>query len=109
GYEVPAEELDLGADILLKHNHAPPLEDGRIIERWSFRRSNYFEHVGREVDNVHRNVGLLDMSPFAKCVIAGPGAEAWLNAILANRIPRKTGRIALCHLLTRHGGVRAEF
>ena len=109
GYEVPAEELDLGADILLKHNHAPPLEDGRIVERWSFRRSNYFEHVGREVDNVHRNVGLLDMSPFAKCVIAGPGAEAWLNAILANRIPRKTGRIALCHLLTRHGGVRAEF
>ena len=25
------------------------LEDGRIVEKWSFRRSNYFEHVGNEV------------------------------------------------------------
>jgi dimethylglycine dehydrogenase len=39
----------------------------------------------------------------------GPGAEAWLDSILANKIPKKKGRIALCHLLTPRGGVRAEF
>ncbi len=109
GYSVPQEELGVGADVLTAENHAPALEDGRIVEKWSFRRSNYFEHIGNEVRNVTENVGLQDMSAFAKCTVTGVGAEAWLDSILANRIPKKIGRIALTHLLTRHGGVRAEF
>lgn len=109
GYEVPKEELGVGVDVLTSHNHAPPLEDGRIVERWSFRRSNYFEHVGNEVRNVTSNAGILDMSAFAKMEVSGPGARAWLNSILANSIPKKRGRIALCHLLTKYGGVRSEF
>ena len=109
GYEVPKDELGVGADVLTNHNHAAPLEDGRIVERWSFRRSNYFEHVGNEVKNVTKNVGLLDMSAFAKMEVSGSGARAWLESIFANAIPKKRGRIALCHLLTELGGVRAEF
>jgi dimethylglycine dehydrogenase len=96
-------------DVLLNHNHAPPLEDGRIVEKWSFRRSNYFEHVGNEVRNVHENAGLLDMTAFAKCMITGPGANDWLDGLLANRIPQKIGRVGLCHLLSANGGVRSEF
>ena len=80
GYAVPESELDVGADVLLNHNHAPPTEDGRIVEKWSFRRSNYFEHVGNECRNVMENVGLQDMSAFAKCFVSGPGAEAWLDS-----------------------------
>ena len=49
------------------------------------------------------------MSAFAKCYVTGPGAEAWLDSILANRIPKKVGRIGLCHLLSTNGGVRSEF
>jgi dimethylglycine dehydrogenase len=109
GYEVPADELGVGADVITSHNHAPPLQDGRIVERWSFRRSNYFEHVGNEVRNVAENVGVLDMSAFAKMEVSGPGARGWLDSILANAIPKKRGRIALAHLLTKHGGVRSEF
>ena len=66
GYEVPKSQLGVGVDVITNHNHAPPLEDGRIVEKWSFRRSNYFEHVGNEVRNVTSNVGLQDMSAFAK-------------------------------------------
>jgi dimethylglycine dehydrogenase len=109
GYEVPKGELGVGADVITSHNHAPPLDDGRIVEKWSFRRSNYFEHVGNEVKNVHENVGVLDMSPFAKMEVSGPGTRAWLDAIFANAIPKKRGRIALAHILTPAGGVRAEF
>jgi dimethylglycine dehydrogenase len=108
-YCVPTNELAVGADVLTRHNHAPPLEDGRIVERWSFRRSNYFSQVGHEVENVTRNAGILDMSAFAKCWISGAGAEDWLNGAFANNVPRRDGRIALCHLLTRQGGVRSEF
>ena len=76
---------------------------------WSFRRSNYFEHVGNECRNVQENVGLLDMSAFAKFLISGPGAEAWLDGLVANRLPKKVGRINLCHALNTRGGVRSEF
>ncbi|MCP8940204.1 FAD-dependent oxidoreductase [Alsobacter sp. SYSU M60028] len=107
GYEVPATELNVD-DVLTNENHAPPAEDGKVKERWSFRRSNYFPFVGEEVKNVTDNVGLQDMTPFAKMVVTGPGARDWLDSILANRIPRR-GRVGLCHLLTARGGVRAEF
>ena len=96
-------------DVLTGHNHAPATDDGRIVEKWSFRRSNYFEHVGNECLNVRDNVGLQDMSAFAKCAVWGTGAEAWLDRLMANRIPKKIGRVALCHMLTKSGGVRAEF
>ncbi|MGQ0484651.1 MAG: GcvT family protein [Hyphomicrobiales bacterium] len=96
-------------DVLLSHNHAPPTEDGRIVEKWSFRRSNYFKFVGEECRNVMNNVGLQDMSAFAKMEVSGPKAREWLDSILSNRIPKKQGRVALCHLLTPNGGVRSEF
>ena len=76
---------------------------------WSFRRSKWFKYVGNECKNVQENVGILDMTAFAKCRISGPGAEAFLNHLVANRIPQKTGRVNLCHALNSHGGVRSEF
>ena len=108
GYALSEKDLDR-PNVLLNHNHAAPTEDGRIVEKWSFRRSNAFRFVGEECRNVMENVALQDMSAFAKMEVSGPGAREWLDSILANRIPKKMGRIALCHLLTKHGGVRAEF
>lgn len=108
GYSLSEKDLNR-PDVLLNHNHAAPADDGRIVEKWSFRRSNAFRFVGEECRNVMDNVALQDMSAFAKMEVSGPGAREWLDSILANRIPRKIGRIALCHLLTKLGGVRAEF
>ena len=78
-------------------------------DHWSFRRSNWFEHVGAEVKNVTENVGVLDMSAFAKARIEGPGAEAFLEYLTANKLPRKKGRITLAHALAPRGGVHSEF
>ncbi len=104
-------ESDLATpDTLLRENFSPPPKGReRPVEKYSFRRSNYFEFVGRECRHVHEKVGLLDMSAFAKFEVTGPGAETWLNHVLANRVPRRIGRIALCHLLSLNGGVRSEF
>ncbi|MGI9384288.1 MAG: GcvT family protein, partial [Methyloligellaceae bacterium] len=76
---------------------------------WSFRRTNYFEHVGNECRHVQEHVGLLDMTAFAKFEVSGPGAEDWLDGLVANRLPRRTGRLGLCHMLSENGGVRSEF
>jgi dimethylglycine dehydrogenase len=95
-------------DVLLNDNHAPAAPGEQPRERWSFRRSNYFEHVGNECRHVSNAVGLLDMTAFAKFEVAGFGAEQWLEWIFANRMPKKIGGLALCHLLTSRGGVRTE-
>ena len=79
------------------------------IDDWSFRRSKWFEHIGNECKNVVENVGLLDMSAFAKCRISGPGAEAFLDNLVANKLPKKIGRTNLCHALNTKGGVHSEF
>ena len=76
---------------------------------WSFRRTNYFEHVGNECRTVRERVGLIDITSFSKFEVAGPGADGWLDSLLANRLPQKIGRINLGHALTASGGVRSEF
>ncbi|WP_417454059.1 GcvT family protein [Kiloniella sp.] len=108
GYGLTEEDLNQD-DTITRENHAPAEEGKLPVEKWSFRRSNYFEHVGNECKNVMENVGLLDMSAFSKFIVKGRGAEAWLSSLVANKIPKKIGRMALTHMLTLHGGVRAEF
>jgi dimethylglycine dehydrogenase len=103
-------EADLAKpDVLLNENHPEVTGSERPREKWSFRRSNDFEFVGAECRNVHEHVGLQDMSAFAKFEVSGPGAERWLDSILTNKIPKAIGRVSLTYLLTKRGGVRAEF
>ncbi|QKK03498.1 MAG: GcvT family protein [Pseudomonadota bacterium] len=78
-------------------------------DHWSFRRSKWFEHARNEAQNVMKNVGLLDLTAFAKARISGPGACEFLDRLVANKVPTKDGRIALCHALNQHGGVHSEF
>ena len=108
GYGLSEADLNK-TDVLLNENHPSVAEGERPREKWSFRRSNYFQFVGDECRNVHDNVGLMDMSAFAKCEVSGRGAESWLNSILTNSVPTATGRVTLTYLLTERGGVRAEF
>jgi len=76
---------------------------------WSFRRSNYFPHVGAECRRVRERAGLIDITSFSKFEVSGPGALAYLDRLVANAIPKKQGGMALCHALTERGGVRSEF
>ena len=78
-------------------------------DHWSFRRSRWFEHVGNEARNASENAGLLDMSAFAKCRVTGPGAAAFLDRLVANRVPARRGPVRLVHALNTRGGVHSEF
>ena len=85
--------------------------DGEMeqVDHWSFRRSKWFDAVGKEVTNVTNKVGVLDMTAFAKCRISGKHALKFLDNLLANKIPQKSGQIALCHALNSNGGIHSEF
>ena len=86
---------------------APKDVEGK--DKWSFRRTNYFEDVGNECHAVRERAGLIDITSFSKFLVSGPGAEAALDRCVANTLPKKVGDIGLCHALTKKGGVRSEF
>ena len=80
--------------------------DGRE-EQYSFRHNNVFELVREECMAVREQVGLLDLSGFAKYDVTGPDAATMLDRLCANRLPKR-GRIALTHLLSEGGRIGAE-
>ena len=75
----------------------------------SFRRTNWFDHVGNECRALRKKVGLLDTSHYAKHEISGPGAEAWLDRLLANRMPVDAGRTVLSPMLNDSGHLVGDF
>jgi dimethylglycine dehydrogenase len=81
---------------------------GQPVETITFKRSNAFGPVAEECKAVREGVGLLETSGFAKYDIAGPGAEAWLNELLAGRMPAQ-GRLTLNPMLSRRGRLIGDF
>ena len=81
--------------------------DGREEEH-SYRRNNVFEVVRDECKAVRERVGLIDLTGFAKYDVTGTDAEAFLNRVLANRMPRRDGGIALAHFLSKNGRILGE-
>ena len=76
--------------------------------RDSFRRTNWFDAVAREVEAATNRVALADLSVFSKFDVTGPDTLRFLDALGANTPPRP-GRIGLTHALTPAGGVASEF
>ena len=77
-------------------------------EEYSFKRSNAFTYVQKECENVQNNVGVLDLSTFAKYEISGKDSETFLERLCANRIPKKDGSIILTHMLNSNGRIQSE-
>jgi dimethylglycine dehydrogenase len=85
---------------------APPGVESKDVV--SFHRSNDFEHVKREVKAVREGVGVTEIANFAKYVITGSGAEAFLSRVMTNRMP-KAGRIVLTPMLNERGKLIGDF
>jgi len=79
-----------------------------VRDEFSWRRSNDFEHVASEVKTVRKGVGLAEISSFAKYRVVGAGAEAWLDRMLACKLP-KPGRMTLAPMLKEDGKLIGDF
>ena len=77
-------------------------------EEYSFKRSNAFPYVQKECENVQNNVGILDLSTFAKYEIKGKDSETYLDNLCANSVPKKEGNIVLAHTLNKIGRIQSE-
>ncbi len=79
-----------------------------LYETPSFRRSNAHQPAGAECRAVREGVGLNEIHNFGKYLVTGPGARAWLDWIMAGRIP-KPGRVALTPMLSPKGRIIGDF
>ena len=56
---------------------------------------------------VRNGVGILDISGFSRYEVTGPNAEAWLDKLLAGRLP-KPGKIRLEPMLGHNGKLKGD-
>jgi dimethylglycine dehydrogenase len=73
----------------------------------TLKRSNAFAIVAEECKAVRENVGLLDITGFSRYEITGAGAEAWLDRMMASRLP-KPGRARLAPMLSPEGKLKGD-
>jgi dimethylglycine dehydrogenase len=103
-----AQNAVFGAGHGLEHvNYFAPRGEA-AYESPSFRRSNAFATVGEECRAVRTAVGINEIHNFAKYLVEGTGAEAWLDTVMAGRIPA-IGRISLTPMLSPRGRLIGDF
>jgi len=73
----------------------------------TLKRSNAFEIVGEECRVIREGVGLLDISGFSRFQVSGENAEAWLNTIMASKLPA-AGRARLAPMLGHDGCLKGD-
>ncbi len=74
----------------------------------SFRRSNAWKATAREVRAVREAVGINEVQNFGKYLVTGSGARAWLDRIMAGRVPQP-GRLSLTPMLSPAGRLLGDF
>ncbi|OOY29011.1 diguanylate cyclase [Thioclava sp. L04-15] len=74
----------------------------------SFRRGGWWQYAEAEARAIRETAGLIDATAFAKHLVRGPGATAFLDRFTCNKLP-KVGRINLTYALTEAGTTRTEY
>lgn len=105
-------QLKMGAVMGLNYGWEHPLwfaDSAGVQDTNGFTRQNWWEPVGRECRMLRDTAGIIDISNFAKYRCMGPGAEDWLNAVFANKMPKAIGRSCLTPLIGKRGGIAGDF
>ena len=74
----------------------------------TYRQPNWWGPVAEEGKRLREGAGLFEFSDMAKFEVSGPNAGAWLDRIMANRLP-KPGRLCLSPMLSEKGRVIGDF
>jgi dimethylglycine dehydrogenase len=82
--------------------------EATLQDRLTLARPDFTPAIARECRAVAEAVGLIELPGFSRFRVSGPGAAAALDRLIAGRLPA-LGRISLAYVLSRRGGVLAEF
>ena len=78
-----------------------------FTEKPTLKRSNAFDIVAEECKAVRGGVGLLDISGFSRFEVSGSGAAAWLDRVMASKLPAP-GRARLAPMLSETGKLKGD-
>jgi len=81
--------------------------DKDFVETPTLKRSNAFDIVAGECKNVRENVGMVDISGFSRYEVTGANAEAWLDKVMASKLPGP-GRARLAPMLGHDGRLKGD-
>jgi dimethylglycine dehydrogenase len=81
--------------------------DPDFVEIASFGRSNAEPLVAEEVAAVRTAAGAFEIAQYSRYEVSGPGAAAWLDRVVAGRIPA-VGRIRLAPMLGTSGRLMGD-
>jgi dimethylglycine dehydrogenase len=73
----------------------------------TLKRSNAHGIVAEECRKIRDNLGIIDISGFARYRVTGPRAQAWLDRVMAGKLPRP-GRARLAPMLGRDGRLKGD-
>ncbi|WP_372574698.1 GcvT family protein [Ruegeria jejuensis] len=73
----------------------------------TLKRSNAFDIVAEECRVLRDGVGLLDITGFSRFEVTGPRAEAWLDSLMASKLPAP-GRAKLAPMLSETGKLKGD-
>ena len=82
--------------------------DPDFIDQPGYRFSPTKDVVANEIESLRQGVGIMEVSGFNRYRIEGEGAEVFLDRMICGRLPRETGKVGLCYLLSEKGNVVAE-
>ncbi len=74
----------------------------------SYRHCNFHAHVGAECLAVAKAAGVANLSAFSKIAVSGKDAHAFLDRLVARKLPEVVGKVTLAHYLNDLGAVNAE-
>ena len=78
-----------------------------FVETPSLHRSNAHDIVGDECRATREKAGLIDISGFSRFEVTGPNARAWLDRMMASKLPAR-GRARLAPMLGHDGRLKGD-
>jgi dimethylglycine dehydrogenase len=123
----PNEELPAGRPLKMSPSHELLAAEGAVFgvthgmetpqyfvpgneafqEMPTLRRTNAGRFVAAEVHAVRQAVGVFDSSVYARYEVSGPGADAWLERLVASRLPA-VGKVRLAPMLGHTGRLMGD-
>ncbi len=78
-----------------------------FVHEPSLERDNAFPYIAAEVEAVRTDVGAYETGVYSRYEVSGPQAEAWLDRLLAGKIPA-VGRMGLTPMLHPKGTLMGD-
>ena len=75
---------------------------------YSYNYQNWYPSVEYETLNTRKNIGLFDLTPFAKFELKGPNAYSELQRICTANIKNEKGKTKYTQMLNNDGGIEAD-